>query len=180
MTKDDTQNFDSERLIERAIDVIRSARTMPLSSSPLINRDEILEVLQEAVERFPEEVRQARWMLKERAEFLAKTRREADDIVDAARAQAERMVQRTEVVRQAEHRARMILESADAEARRMRREVEDFCDQRLASFEIVLDKVTKTVAAGRERLNATAEPREEESIEPAMSGDAAFFDQDID
>jgi len=168
--------FDSERLLERAIDVIASARTIPLSSSPMINRDEILEILQEALERFPEEVRQARWMLKERAEFLAKTRREADDIVDAARAQAERMVQRTEVVRQAEHRARIILESADAEARRMRREVEDFCDQRLASFEIVLDRVARTVAAGREKLNAGALPREAEPVEQDET--MPFFDQD--
>ena len=180
MTKEDTSHFDSERLLERAIDVISSARTIPMTSSPMINRDEVLEVLQEALERFPEEVRQARWMLKERAEFLAKTRREADDIVDAARAQAERMVQRTEVVRQAEHRARMILESADAEARRMRREVEDFCDQRLASFEIVLDKVAKMVAAGRERLNAAALPRDEPPAELAGGGDGAFFDQDLD
>ena len=180
MNREDAPQFDSERLLERAIDVIRSARTIPLSSSPMINRDEILEVLQEALERFPEEVRQARWMLKERAEFLAKTRREADDIVDAARAQAERMVQRTEVVRQAEHRARMILESADGEARRMRREVEDFCDQRLASFEIVLDKVAKTVTAGREWLSATALPRDEPRPEPAARGDGAFFDQDLD
>jgi len=177
--EDDTQHFDSERLLERAIDVIRSARTIPLSSSPMINRDEILEILQEALERFPEEVRQARWMLKERAEFLAKTRREADDIVDAARAQAERMVQRTEVVRQAEHRARMILESAGGESRRMRREVEDFCDQRLASFEIVLDKVAKTVAAGRERLNATAAPDAGPAPEQPR-GDGGFFDQDLD
>jgi cell division septum initiation protein DivIVA len=177
----DVPHFDSERLLERAIDIISTARTIPLSSSPMINRDEIIEILQEALERFPEEVRQARWMLKERAEFLAKTRREADDIVDASRAQAERMVQRTEVVRQAEHRARLILESADAEARRMRREVEDFCDQRLASFEIVLDKVAKTVTAGRERLNASAEPRDEAPAKEATADDgSAFFDQDLD
>ncbi len=78
---------------------------MPLSSSPRIDRDEIIELLDEALHRLPEEMRQARWMIKERQEFVAKTRREADELLEAARVQAERMVQRTEVVRAAEQRA---------------------------------------------------------------------------
>ena len=63
------------------------------------------------------------------------------------------MVQRTEVVRAAELRARQIVEAAENDVAAMRHEVEDFCDQRLGSFEIVLDKLTRTVHAGRERLN---------------------------
>ncbi len=91
--------MDSETLLRRAIDIIATAPTIPLSSSPRIDRDEIIELLEESVNRLPDELRQARWMLKERQEFVAKTRREADEILDAARVQAERMVQRTEVVR---------------------------------------------------------------------------------
>jgi cell division septum initiation protein DivIVA len=166
---------DSETLLKRAIDVIATARTIPLSSSPMINRDEIIEILEEALNRLPEELRQARWLLKEREAFLTKTRREADDILDAARAQAERMVQRTEVVRAAELRARQIMDAADQEARRMRMETDDFCDQRLASFEIVLDKLAKTVAAGRERLNLGIKSAEPEAAPDTTS---TFFDQD--
>jgi len=167
---------DSETLLRRAIDIIATARTIPLSSSPMINRDEILELLEEALNRLPDELKQARWLLKERMEFLTKTRREADDILDAARAQAERMVQRQEVVRSAELRARQIVEGADNEARRMRHEVEDFCDQRLGSFEIVLDKLMRTVHAGRERLNIGV--REAEVEPPEDDSSSAFFDQD--
>ena len=68
----------------------------------MINRDEVLELLDEAIVRFPEELRAARWLLKEREEFLAKVRREGDEILEQARARAERMVQRTEVVKAAE------------------------------------------------------------------------------
>ena len=121
---------------------------MPLSSSPMINREEIIELLEEALHRMPDELRQARWMLKERQDFIDKTKREAEDILDAGRAQAERMVQRTEVVRAAEMRARKIVEAAENEARRMKLEIEDFCDQRLASFEILLERTLKTVAVG--------------------------------
>ena len=51
-------------------------------------------------------------------------------------------------------RARQMVEEAEAEARRMRRETEDFCDQKLASFEIVLERTLKTVGAGRDKLQA--------------------------
>jgi hypothetical protein len=172
---------DSEVILRRAHELIAAARTFPLSSSPMIDRDQMLELLEEATTRLPDELRQARWLLKERAEFLAKTRREADDILDAARAQAERMVQRTEVVKAAESRARSAVESAEAEARKMRRECEDYCDQRLASFEIVLDKVAKTVAAGRERLNSlgsTTMDSDANEAEELSEDDPGFFDQD--
>ena len=95
-------------------------------------------------------------MLKERQEFVAKTRREADELLEAARVPAERMVQRTEVVRAAEQRARQMMEAAETDSRRLRHETEDFLDQRLGSFEILLDKLQKTVAAGRQRLSIGA------------------------
>jgi len=170
---------DSEALLRRVADIISSAKTMPLSSSAMINRDEILELLEEANNRLPEELRAARWLLRERDEFLAKTRREGDDILDAARAQAERMVQRTEVVRAAEHRARQVVTSAEDESRRLRHEVEDYCDQKLAQFEVVLDKVLRTVQAGRERLAPAGLPEPEEAeAEAAAAHEAVFFDQD--
>ena len=75
----------------------------------MINKDEVLELLDEAIERLPEELRAARWLLKEREEYLAKVRGEGDEILEAARARAERMVQRTEVVKAAEQRARHIV-----------------------------------------------------------------------
>ena len=107
---------DAEALLRRALDIIATAPTMPLSSSPRIDRDEIIELLEESLHRLPEEMRQARWMIKERQEFVTKTRREADELLEAARVQAERMVQRTEVVRAAELRARQVSEAADADA----------------------------------------------------------------
>jgi cell division septum initiation protein DivIVA len=168
---------DSESLLRRAIDIIATARTMPLSSSPMINREEIIELLEESLHRMPDEMRQARWMLKERQDFIDKTKREAEDILDAARAQAERMVQRTEVVRAAELRARKVVEAAENEARRMKLEVEDFCDQRLASFEIVLERTLKTVSVGREKLSGRIhDTRPPAPPEPEIESN--FFDQD--
>jgi len=173
------QMGDAEALVRRALDIIASAPNMPLSSTPRIDRDEIIEILEDALARMPEELRQARWMLREKQEFVNKARREADEIIEAARVQAERMVQRTEVVRAAESRARTVVENAEADARRLRMETEDFLDQRLGSFEILLDRLMKTVATGRQRLSIGNRPETDEPQPTDPSGEIqGFFDQD--
>jgi len=168
---------DAETLLRRAIDIVATAPTMPLSSSPRIDRDEIIELLEESLHRLPDELRQARWMLKERHEFVSKTRREADELLEAARVRAERMVQRTEVVRAAEQRARQVMETSETDSRTLKHETEDFLDQRLGSFEILLDKLQKTVGAGRRRLSIGDAPADENAAEEE-DPNMGFFDQD--
>ena len=172
---------DAETLLRRAIDVIATAPTMPLSSSPRIDREEIIDLLEESLNRLPDELRQARWMLKERQDFVNKTRREANEMLEAARVQAERMVQRTEVVRAAEQRARQVVDTAENDARRLKLETEDFLDQRLASFEILLDKLSKTVGAGRQKLSIGSGGDQLGEIRAEVDEDdptKGFFDQD--
>ena len=142
----------------------------------------------------PDEIRQARWLLKEREEFLAEKGREADALMEEVRVQAERMVQRTEIVRQANHVAQRILDDANEEARRLRHEAEDYADQKLASFEIVLDRTMKTVQAGREKLQVTPIPNVEigeggrprwhrplsaDGVDGRADEPEGFFDQDL-
>ena len=187
MLDGDSTTPDTESLVRRVIEIIQGTRTLPLSSSvKLDNRDDVLDLLNEACDHLPEETRQARWMLKEREEFLAKMQREGDDIVQAARLQAERMVQRTEIVREAQATARRLVEHGRDEARRLRLEAEDYCDQKLATFEVVLDRTIKTVAAGRQKLSATPPPVLDGAdaaiagieMDDTLAGEDAFFDQD--
>jgi hypothetical protein len=175
-----------EAMLRRVIDVIDSARPMPLSSDSRINKDEVLELLNETLAHLPDELRAARWLLKEREEFLAKVRREGDEILELARARAERMVERTEIVRAAEQRARGIVELADAESRRLRHEVEDYCDRKLASFEVLLARTIKVVHAGRAKMQGVPIAAPESALVPARPAEPAppegedqrFFDQD--
>ena len=182
----------TETLIQRVHDHIAAARPLPLSASVMVARDELLDLLDRALDRLPGELRDARWLLKERDEFLAARKREADQLLDDVRAQAERMVQRTEIVRQANQVAQKILEDAREEARRLRHEAEDYCDQKLAAFEIVLDRTIKTVKAGRAKLQVTPlltgvvagasdEAGDERAGEPVgQASEERFFDQDIE
>jgi cell division septum initiation protein DivIVA len=170
----------AETLIGQAITAVTQAKAMPLSASVLVSREELLDILQRALDRLPDDLRQARWLLREREEFLAERTREAENLMEEVKVQAERMVSRTEIVRQANLVAQRILDAANDEARRMRHEAEDYCDQKLAGMEIVLERIARTVQAGRAKLQATApvtdaEPAGAESLDETADG---FFDQD--
>lgn len=174
-------DIDAETLMRRIIDVVSTAKSVPLSSSVMIVKDEVLELLDDAVARLPDELRQARWMLKEREEFLARVEREGQELLGSARSRAERMVERQEIVREARHTAQRVLDEARDESGRLRLEAEDYCDQKLAAFEIVLERTLKTARAGRDRLRVTPSPAE---LADAALTDAeaeasdAFFDQE--
>jgi hypothetical protein len=182
---DGPADLDAEGLMRRALDVVNGAKAMPLSASVLISREEVLGLITNALERLPDELRQARWLLREREEFLAERAREAEALMEEVRVQAERMVSRTEIVRQANQVAQRILDDANEESRRMRHEAEDYCDQKLAGMEIVLDRTMRTVQAGRAKLQATAPPQSDAEAAPAAMGgeegstEDGFFDQDL-
>jgi F0F1-type ATP synthase membrane subunit b/b' len=143
--------------IQRLEDMVREAKSMPLSSSALLNRDELLELVSQMKESLPEEVKQARWVVRDREELLAKARREAEKIVEDARAEQLRMATREEVVQRAQQEAdRMLAEGAD-QARTMRLEAEDYVDAKLAQFENALQRLAEDLVVTRDALGRTLE-----------------------
>ena len=169
-----------EELLAEAIDIIETARPVPLSTAVKVEADPLLDLLHDVLERLPQELREARWLLRERKEYLAGVYREGDEIVAIARSQAERMVERTEVAKSAEQIAKRIIADAEAQARLMRRETEDFCDARLASLEGILDRTRTVVATGRTRLQGTAPIDLTEQRAPIVEDERApVFDQDF-
>ena len=152
----------TEGLLLELLDLLEAAKPIPLSASARINnKEEVVALLQEAISKLPEELKDARWLLKQRADYLAKIQYDADDLTRTAQARVAQMVQRTEVVKAAEVKARKILTEAEGNARRLRLECEDYCDQRLATFEIVLERTLDGVSKGREKMQASMIPMAE-------------------
>jgi cell division septum initiation protein DivIVA len=168
---------DTSALLNRLHDILESARKLPMSASVSINRDEFGLLLQDAIDGLPEELREARWLLKERDQVIERANNEAHRLLEAARVRAERMVEKNELVREARRTSEEILEDAERQAAAMRHEAEDYVDRKLAAFEVVLDRTMQTVQKGRERLQVHTTPVVPEEAEMAED-DGAFFDQD--
>jgi cell division septum initiation protein DivIVA len=143
---------DVDAHIAQLEQLLAEARPVPLSASVMVNRREVEELLAGLRAALPEEMRQARWVLKERDELVAQGQREAEQVLADAEAEQRRIVSETEVVRASRREAERILEEARDEARRLRLEAEDYVDGKLANFEIALQKTLRTVEKGRERL----------------------------
>ncbi len=161
-------------VLQQLRELVESARTMPMSASVLVNRDEAIELVDRALQEVPAELRHARWLLKERDEYIATATREADELLDAARLQAERMVERSEIVREARKSGQQIIADAEAEGRRLHHAAEDYVDQRLAGLETLLEKTIQGVRKGRDRLQVDL-PEAVDSDEP---DEIPVFDQD--
>jgi len=169
---------DIEALIRLAIDIIQQAKPLPMSTSIRISRDEMLDVLESALQVLPEEIREARWALRDREELMAAEMRKADQLREQVRAEAARMVDKTEIVRQARLRAEQIIAESEERARKLINEYEDFCDHKLGEMEIFLERTTRMVQSGRDRLRPNLVP----PLAPAAGdtdGGASFFDQDV-
>jgi hypothetical protein len=159
--------MDISARIQQLEELIREAKSMPLSSSALVNREELLELIEGLRQTLPEEIKQARWVVKDREELLSKARRDAEGLVERGRQEQSRMLAREEVVSRAAEEAEKILGDAREQGRQIRLEAEDYVDAKLAQFEIALAKTQEDVARtlaqvekGREKLRGVTAAQE--------------------
>src|ERR1035437_6240177 len=99
-------------LIDKIDDLVHNAKGVPLTDQVRVDREEVYDILDQMRATIPEEVKQARWIVKERHEMLAESKREADRLLAEAREQAMREASQPEIAKIAEHQAQDILDDA--------------------------------------------------------------------
>lgn len=139
-------------VLEALVVSVTSARAMPMSSSVLVNKAEILDLVEQARAALPSQLTQADALLADSDAAKAAARSEAEAIVAEARLEADRLVEAESVTVEAREKAARVLADAQAQAEALRRDADDYCDRRLADFEIDLGKVLAQVQAGRAKL----------------------------
>lgn len=161
-----------ERLDELTV-LIEDAKAMPLSASCIVNRAQVLDLIDEIRQLLPESVHRADELLADREAVVQDGRREADRILERARTEADRMVSEHEVYVAAVAEADALREEVMVETAQMRRETDDYIDAKLATFEITLHKTLQTVDRGRERLRSQMY----EELAP-VAEEESFFDSE--
>src|SRR4026207_1595868 len=161
-------------LIDKLDDLVHNAKAVPLTDQVRLDREEIYEILDQMRATIPEEIKQARWIVKERQEMLAEAKREGDRIVQEAREQAVREASQTEIVKIAENRADVIRDAGRGEGGETRLEMEDWADSILSTLEVNLDKFLTAVKRGRERLHE----RSQETVVAGGTGESSSSTND--
>lgn len=140
------------RRLDEVVSLIQRARAMPMSASCVINRQEVLALLDEARAALPPEFGQVRALMRDRESLIEEGREEAEAILAEAYEERAALVSETEIVRAARAEHDRLLAEAAQQSAQMRREVDDYIDAKLAGFEIVLNKTLTSVERGRAKL----------------------------
>ena len=147
-------------LLEDLLNEIQSARAVPLSNNVMINQEEILDRLHQAIEDLPEELRAARWMVREREAYISRTNEKARDLLVKAREESETLVSEYYIVQEAVAEANALVRNAESEGRRIRLEAEDFAERHLSEAESVLGELYRYITEARAELHKSLPPAE--------------------
>lgn len=148
--------MDILALIDKMEDLVAEGKKVPLTSSVMVNEQKIYDIIDEIRSGFPDEIKQARWIVKERSEMIEEAEQEATRIIEEAKSRALDAASETEVVRLAEEQAARTLDDVRNKEREIRLGAEDYADEMLANLEVNLGKLLTAVQRGRDRLQGKA------------------------
>jgi cell division septum initiation protein DivIVA len=152
--------MDILALIDRIEELLDGGRSLPLTSSRMVDADKVYELIDEIRAQYPDELKQARWIVKERQEMLEEAEKEANRVLEDARERAQSLASEQEIVTLAEQQAAEILDNVRAREREIRLGAEDYADEMLANLEVNLGKLLTAVQRGRDRLQGKVNQRQ--------------------
>ncbi|KRF17836.1 hypothetical protein ASG90_05730 [Nocardioides sp. Soil797] len=134
-------------------DLVQNARSMPMSASAVINRQEVLDAIERLESAHSSSSSESRAVLADRDSVVAEGEQIAIEVVRQAELKRDELVSDSEVFRVATHEAKVLRETAEAEAAQLRRETDAYIEQRLANLEHSLGRVLTEVRRGIENLS---------------------------
>lgn len=140
-------------LVDDMIAHMEAAKSMPLSSNVLVDREAFLDMLYRLRAELPDELRAARWMVREREAFIARTNERAHEILERAQNESRRLVSESFVLAEAVEEANILVRRAEGEARRTRLETEDEIERELESVEKLMADLIRKIHAARSELH---------------------------
>lgn len=155
-------------LVDELIIEVEGARTVPLSGNVMFDRDQLLAMLYDLRDRLPEELRAARWMVREREAFVARTNETAREMLERAREQSDELISESYIVKEAVDEANAMIRHSESEATRIRLEAEDYSEAAFEQTEEVLADLLAQVRAARAELHQTrrrGEPDDEPGVQ---------------
>ena len=116
MTTSRDAGDDLLRILDELDELISNARSMPMSASAIVNRENALHLIDRARDAVPTAVRRAEKIVADADAVLAEGRAESERLVQYAQEESERLVAGENIVRMANDRADSIVAAASLEA----------------------------------------------------------------
>lgn len=148
---------DVQQLLDMLYAMIDDARNAALSNDKcVINRDEALDLLEEARAKLPAELKQAQRIITSREEYIETAKNEVEKMMQRAEAAAKSKISESEVVQAAREKAREIISRAEERARDMYRAANEYAEDTLRRGEEALQQAAKEMQESRTRFRAAS------------------------
>ncbi|HBL82197.1 ATPase [Congzhengia sp.] len=141
--------MDIEQLIDALEDKIDSCTTIPIWGRGIIDKDELLDMIQDIRMKYPDEMKQAKWVKEERQRIINDAQKEAAGIIKAAEDKIAAMVNEHDITQQAYEKANQIVDSAQKNSHEIRVGANQYADDVLRALEEELIKTAETIRANR-------------------------------
>ena len=144
-------------LIEMLYTMVTEAWGVPLGNEKcIVERDKVLNLLDEIKAQLPAEVAEARRLVNARDEFIGSAKREADAIRRAAEERAREMVEEQEIVMAAKTRSNEVLSQAESRTRELYRVANEYVDDALRRTEEAINSALSEVRQSRSNFRAAS------------------------
>ena len=158
---------NTEDIIGALYDMVQDARSMPLAADKcILERDRVLDMLDEIIAQLPGELKQSRTIVESRNELISQARREAEMIIRQAQEQAKQMVTKEAIYVEAKKRAEEVAEQTQARIAALKKAGNEYMDNALRETENVIAQSLKNVQETRVKFRTLTDAQEQRKPAP--------------
>jgi cell division septum initiation protein DivIVA len=159
--------MDILHLVDRLEELFNESRSIPFTHSVVVDEDRMLDIIDQMRVSIPDEIKKAQQLLAQRDRILAQSQEEANRTLALAREKSDQLVERDQIVQAAQARADQIIEQSRVEGENTKREADQYVLETLTSIEMELDRTLSQVRNGIRTLQTDRQPAPTASVTPA-------------
>ena len=158
-----------EDIIGSLYDMVQDARAMPLAADKcILERDRVLDMLDEIIAQLPGELKQSRTIVESRNELINQASREAEGIIRQAQEQANQMVTKEAIYAEAKKRSEELVGQTQNRINQLRKAGNEYMDDALRRTEETITQALKEVSDTRMKFRTVTEAQEQRRTAPNL------------
>lgn len=151
-----------EDIIGALYDLVQDARSMPLAADKcIVERDRVLDMLDEIIAQLPSELKQSRTIVESRNELISQARREAEMIMRQAQEQVKQMISKEAIYAESKRRAEELVTQTQERVNALKKAGNDYMDDSLRKTEEVIAEALANVRDTRMKFRAVTDSQEQ-------------------
>ncbi|GKU24792.1 ATPase [Clostridium folliculivorans] len=132
-------------LLEYLQDIVESAAKVPITGKVVVDKKEVLEVVDQVINYLPDEFKKAQWVMTERERILGEAQKEYESVKKQTMDLLKKQVENHDIVKEANIRAQEVIASAQREAKAIRIGARDYADEILSQLEKEIEVKTNEI-----------------------------------